>query len=287
MMPPVPTAGAVTRVRCQELSPIPGDFHANVAAIETAILDAFGSGIELLVLPELATSGYYITTGEAGACSLEGNSGAFHRWGALLPRKGVVVVGFVECDGDTLYNSVAVITADGPIAVYRKSHLWDSERDLFRAGSSPAPVVDTPVGRLGILICYDLEFPEMPRNLALRGAEIIVVPTNWPSVSRPKGEHPPEVIQAMAAARASRVAIVCCDRRGNERGKEWTEGSTVVGPDGWRIGRKSDIGILDANLEIASERTRIGPRNDVVMDRRPELYSGMPSSRHGSTIPRA
>ena len=272
MIAPEPTVGTVTRVRCHELAPTAGDFHANMAAIETAILDAFGSGGELLVLPELATSGYYLTTGEAKACALEENSGAFHRWGALLPRKGVVVVGFVESDGDTLYNSVAVITADGPVAVYRKSHLWDSERDLFRAGSRAAPVVDTPVGRLGILICYDLEFPEMPRNLALRGAEIIVVPTNWPLVSRPNGEHPPEIIQAMAAARASRVAIVCCDRRGTERGKEWTEGSAVVGPDGWLTGRKSGTGILDANIQIASDRTRIGPRNDVLMDRRPELY---------------
>ena len=164
------TGGRATQIRCHELAPIAGNFDANVAAIETAIVNAVGSGVELLVLPELATSGYYLTTSEAKACAVEKNSGVFHRWGALLPREAVVVVGFVESEGDAVYNSVAVITANGPIAVYRKTHLWDSELDLFRAGSETAPVVDTPVGRLGILICYDLEFPEMPRSLALRGA---------------------------------------------------------------------------------------------------------------------
>ena len=88
-------------------------------------------------------------------------------------------------------------------------------------------------GRVGVAICYDLEFPEVTRHLALRGADLVAVPTNWPLVPRPDGEHPPEVVIAMAAARVNRVAIACCDRTGTERGVQWTAGATIVGVDGW------------------------------------------------------
>lgn len=102
-------------------------------------------------------------------------------------------------------------------AVYRKTHPWDSEKDVFAAGDVAGGVLQTPAGPLGTLLCYDLEFPEVPRRLALMGAEVLAVPTNWPVVPRPPGEHPPEVVQAMAAARASQVVIACCDRRGKYR----------------------------------------------------------------------
>ena len=71
--------------------------------------------------------------------------------------------------------------ADGVLAVYRKVHLWDRERLVFIPGDEAPPVVDTIAGRVGMVICYDLEFPEMVRGLLLRGAEIVAVPTNCPS----------------------------------------------------------------------------------------------------------
>ncbi len=258
--------------RCHELAPVVGDLEGNVAAIDAAIRDAVASHVRLLVLPELATSGYYLTPHEAQRCAFELTSPHFARWAGMLPPDGVLVTGFLERDGNVLFNSAAVITATGLAAVYRKTHLWDAEADLFRPGDLAPPIVDTPVGRLGLLICYDLEFPEMPRRLALGGADILVVPTNWPLVPRPEGEHPPEVIQAMAAARASAVPILCCDRRGTERANEWTEGTAAVGSDGWPVGRKSDAGILDVTISLSPTRTKIGERNDVFLDRRPELY---------------
>jgi 5-aminopentanamidase len=250
-----------------------GDLDGNVAAIEAALGDAIAAGIRLLVLPELATSGYYLTPKEARACALGLESPHLARWASMLPSDGVLVTGFAERDDDVLYNSAAVITADGVAAVYRKTHLWDAEADLFRPGDLAPPIVDTPAGRLGLLICYDLEFPEMPRRLALAGADLIVVPTNWPLVPKPEGEHPPEVIQAMAAARASAIPVLCCDRRGAERGHPWTEGTAAVGSDGWLAGRKTEAGVLDVDVSLSPARTKIGERNDVFRDRRPELYA--------------
>lgn len=272
-----PRTGALTdrlvRIRCHELAPVIGDQEGNLTAIGNAVRDAMDVGVELLVLPELATSGYFLTRDEARASALRATSNVFSRWASELTARSVLVVGFCELDGQSLYNSAAAVTAEGVLAVYRKTHLWDAENELFTPGDAPPVVLDTPVGRLGTLICYDLEFPEMPRRLALAGAEIIAVPTNWPVVPKPPGEHAPEVVQAMAAARASQVAIACCDRRGEERGETWTRGTAVVGPDGWPLGEKDDDGRLDVAVELRMNRFDIGPRNHVHRDRRPQLYS--------------
>jgi predicted amidohydrolase len=262
------------RVRADELAPLVGDLPHNVALIEAAIRDAAENDVELLVLPELATSGYYLRdVEEARSVGLDRSDPLFERWAALLRPGMVLVVGFCETAGDGMYNSAAVLGAEGVLSVYRKTHLWDAERDIFTAGAERPAVVTTPVGSLGTLICYDLEFPEMPRGLALRGADILAVPTNWPLIPRPHGERAPEVIQAMAAARTSGLAIVCCDRTGDERGGRWTEGSTVISAEGWPVGVKSAARQVDATIELRADRWTVGPRNHLLRDRRPELYS--------------
>lgn len=259
-------------VRCHELAPVIGDHSGNLGAIDSAVRDAMNAGVQLLVLPELATSGYHLSDMEARAAALPVSSEVFEQWTRYLRSDSVAVVGFCETDGRDLYNSVAVLTPGGIASVYRKTHLWDAEKGIFTPGATAGGVTPTPMGLLGVLICYDLEFPEMPRGLALAGAEIIAVPTNWPLVPKPAEEHPPEVVQAMAAARASRVAIACCDRRGEERGERWTQGTTIVSPDGWPCGEKDGEGRLDVIVKLRAARTAIGTRNDVYGDRRPDLY---------------
>lgn len=260
------------RIRCHELAPVIGDHHGNLRAIDEAVVDAMAAGSELLVLPELATSGYHLTAAEVSAAALPAGSEVFERWARFLRPDAVLVVGFAEAAGDAVYNSVAVILERGLLAIYRKTHLWDSEKDIFTAGDVAGGVLDTPVGPLGTLVCYDLEFPEVPRRLALAGAEILAVPTNWPVVPKPPGEHPPEVVQAMAAARASQVVIACCDRRGEERGERWTQGTVVVGTDGWLRGHKDEQGRLDVAVELLERRSALSTRNHVYLDRRPDLY---------------
>lgn len=263
----------VVRVRCDELAPVVGNLQHNQGLIEGAIVTAMADGIQLLILPELATSGYYLRDrAEALTCALASTDEFFRRLSALLKADTVAVVGFCENDGGVLYNAAIVLTAGAVLGVYRKAHLWDAEKELFAAGASTPSVFETPVGRLGVVICYDLEFPEMPRLLAVQGAEMIAVPTNWPMVPTPAGEHPPEVIQAMAAARSSRIPIFCCDRRGTERGNLWTEGSTIIDAEGWRSGTKDSNNRIDADIVIDGEGLTIGPRNHVLADRRPQLY---------------
>ena len=182
--------------------------------------------------------------------------------------------GFCERgDDDRLYNSAAVADATGVLAVYRKLHLWDTEKQVFTPGSTQPPVLDLAGGRLGIVICYDLEFPELTRSMALRGAEMLVVPTNWPLVPRPAGERPPEVVIAMAAARVNRMAIACCDRDGTERGQEWTAGTTIVGADGWVLADAGPDGVATADVDLEWSREKgLGGLAHAFDDRRPEIY---------------
>lgn len=187
-----PNSDRSVRLRCHELAPRIGDLQYNCDLIEDAIRAAMAAHIQLLVLPELATSGYNLTMDEGRSCGLTRDSEVFHQWANLLNPDAVLVVGYCERAGLELYNSAAVITRTGVLLSYRKTHLWDTEKTIFTPGATPPAVLDTPVGRLGVLICYDLEFPEMPRRLALAGADLITVPTNWPYVKRPAGEHPAE-----------------------------------------------------------------------------------------------
>lgn len=268
--------GRDLRVRAEELAPVLGDLAGNLERIADSIRLAVHDGVELLVLPELATSGYYLADrAAAAAVALPADAPVFAEWAGLLDARTTVVVGFCERLDDTIRNSAVVLGSAGVLGVYRKVHLWADEQSLFVPGEVEQPVVETPIGRVGLLVCYDLEFPEVPRGLALRGAEVIAVPTNWPLVDRPAGERAPEVVQAMAAARSSAIPIVCCDRRGDETGLRWTEGTTIVAADGWPVGTKDAANRVDAVLRLDPSASGIGPRNDVLADRRPELYGSL------------
>src|SRR5439155_20180441 len=148
-----------------------------------AVADAVAAGARLIVLPELCTTGYaYESAEEARALGQPASGGALSEWAAEAARGGAVVVGgFAEVDGSgSIYNSAAVVDGSGVLAIYRKTHLWDSELRIFDRGDEAPPVISTAIGMIGVSICYDLFFPELTRALALEGAEVIVAPTNSP-----------------------------------------------------------------------------------------------------------
>jgi len=266
----------MTVIACHQLAPTIADLDSNIALSITTVRDSVAAGDRVIVMPELALSGYMLADiEEARTVAITAGHPVFAEWSRLVaPVDGVVVGGFTEQGDDGLvYNSAAVVDATGVLAVYRKTHLWDKEKLIFTPGAVTAPVVDTPVGRLGILICYDLEFPEMTRSLALRGAELIVVPTNWPREIVPAGERVEEITKAMAAANTNHVAIACCDRSGLERGQEWNEKGTIVDEMGWVVASADEHGVTRADLDLALARDKtVTPLCDSFGDRRPELY---------------
>jgi 5-aminopentanamidase len=269
----------VTRIACQQLAPVIGDLAANRVIALDGIRQAVDGGADVVVLPELITSGYmFESPEEAAAVAIGSGHELLLEWGAEAARADIVLAGgFCERGDDgRLYNSAAVFDRTGLLAVYRKLHLWDREKLLFTAGSAPPPILETRVGRVAVVICYDLEFPELTRSVALAGTQLLVVPTNWPLVPRPQGERPPEALIGMVAARVNRMAVACADRVGPERGQEWTGGTTIVGADGWVAAESRAPGLVsaDVDLELALDKALTDHAHSF-RDRRPELYKAI------------
>jgi predicted amidohydrolase len=268
----------MTRIAAVQLSPVVGDLAGNVDRATAAIRDALAGGAEVVVLPELTTSGYvFASEEEARGLAIDASDPRLAGWAALLGG-AVLVVGFAELGRDgLLYNSAAVLDADGVQAVYRKVHLWDLEKRFFTPGSGQPALVDTRFGRIGLMICFDLEFPEWTRIAALQGTDLLVVPANWPLQPRADGEDVPEVQVAAATARLNHMAVVVADRQGTERGVAWAGGTHVVGADGGiidRVGEGNGIAWADVDLP-ASRDKRQATLVDLLADRRPDLYGAL------------
>ena len=266
---------ALTRIACCQSAPVIGDLIGNTELIASQISAAAAAGAQVIVLPELATSGYMFNNAdEARAVALAADAPDFGTWSAAAGA-AVVIGGFCELGDDgRLYNSAAVIDADGFAACYRKTHLWDREKLIFTAGNARPPVLVTAHGAIAVMICYDLEFPEVTRRAGLDGAELIVAPVNWPLFDRPEGERSGEVITAMSAARTNRVAVAACDRAGTERGQRWTEATSIISPDGWvlaEVGPGEGIAITDIDLGLTHDKS-VTEHVDLFADRRLDLY---------------
>lgn len=275
----------MTVVAAVQLDPVVGDAARNKRTVADGIADAFGRGASIVVVPELATSGYvFRDRDEARSLAVRPDDEVFEEWASLAATAsggdGVVVGGFAELgDEGVVYNSAAVVDPSGVRAIYRKVHLWDHEKEVFTPGDAAPPVVDTPHGRIGVMICFDLEFPEWTRLAGLAGADLLAVPTNWPMVDTPPGERPAEQRIAVAAALVNRMAIACADRFGVERGVEWTQGTAIVSPVGVVVaetGPGRGVALAEIELRVARDK-RLSSLVDLFGDRRPDLYGSLAS----------
>jgi predicted amidohydrolase/dienelactone hydrolase len=263
-----------------------GELDANRKAAAAAVTEAAAARARLVVLPELCDSGYVFgadaakAQAEAGAlASPVHDSDTLRQWHTLAAEHRLVIVGgFCERGADgRLYNSAALVDASGTRAVYRKAHLWDQEKLVFTPGDAPPPVVEVAIGRVAVMICYDLEFPEWVRLAALNQADLIAAPVNWPYAARPKAERPAEVVKAQAAAATNGVFVAVADRCQDERGVSWISGSLIAGPDGYLLAGpvlQDRPAVLTATCDLTTARDKsLDGDNDLLADRRPSLYT--------------
>ena len=270
----------MTVVAVAQLALAVGDPDTNLAAVRAAVAEAARVGAELVVMPELSDSGYVFSDADE-ARSLATPSSTLREWRSLAAAHDLTIAGgFCELGPDgQLFNSAAIVDASGTVAVYRKAHLWDAEKNIFTPGDSAPPVADLPFGRVALMICYDLEFPEWVRLAALSGADLIAAPVNWPASASPAppGERAREVVSAQAAAAANGVFIAVADRCGTERGVDWVGGSVIVGRRGYPAAGPARSGqptVLTAEIDLRQARDkRVTSRNDLFGDRRPDLYT--------------
>ncbi len=277
MTTPDPSSTTTTVAACQLRIDV-DDVEGNRRRVVAAVDDAVARGADLVVLPELVTSGYvFADLAEARERSEPVDGPTVTLLTELSARHEVVLVaGFCErSEGERPFNSLVVLDAGRLSAVYRKTHLWGAEKTMFAAGDALAPVVETRVGVVAAMICYDLEFPEMVRDVALRGAQVVVAPSNWPTNFPPAGERAPEVVKAQAGAAVNRVFVVVSDRVGAERGVEWIGGSLICDVEGYPVAGPAQgeettlLAELDLSRAVAKD---VGPYNHAFGDRRPDLY---------------
>jgi predicted amidohydrolase len=270
------------RIASVQLAPAVGEQESNRSGTLAAIADAASAGAALVVLPELGNSGYaFKDRREAAGLAEPADGPTVTAWMSFAAEHGTVIVGgFCEAGAaGRLHNSVAVVDASGLRAVYRKLHLWDREALVFSPGREPPPVVDTAVGRLGIGICYDIVFPELTRRLAIDGADALVLPTNS-TLPDPPGDPRPDVALAVATAYVNRMWVVIADRCGVERGIRWAGASVIVDHLGRVVagpGEPDSAAILLADGDLTAARDkRWGARNDLLADRRTDVYGTWP-----------
>lgn len=249
-------------------------------------------GAKLVILPECATTGYVFNSREEALPLAENIPGPSTN--ALAKICGElqlhVVVGLLESDGDHLYNAAALIGPQGLLGSYRKAHLPLLGVDRFvDGGSGPFKAFNTPVGKIGLLICYDATFPEASRALALGGAEIIALPTNWPSG---RDKVPAFVVNSRALE--NRVHFLACNRVGTERGFTFIGKSKIADATGETLASADSFEeIVYADLDLAQARTKTTVFTPgqfelhLFEDRRPELYGAVTQPLHAPVpVPR-
>jgi 5-aminopentanamidase len=257
------------RLACVQTDVVHGDPQANLARIAAHAKTLREKGVDLVVFPECAVTGYGARDlDEARAIAI-----APETLDPLAALEVGVLVGTLQREGERVYNVATLFLPDGTRHEYRKTHLPFMGVDRFCSLGDRLAPVDTPWGRLGILVCFDLRFPEAARTLALGGAELILVPTNWPEGAVVSADH-----IALARAAENRVFVATCNRVGEERGFRFCGRSKIVGIDGEILaaaGGDATVLVADLDLALARQKRRIvtpGEYETDVFARRPELY---------------
>lgn len=262
------------RIAAFQTAPVLGRPDHNREGILAAIAAA---DADLAVFPECALTGYAFGSREAAREVAETVPGPTTAAVAALCAKtgGHALFGLLERDGDRMYNTAALVGPGRLVGKYQKAHLLHLGVDRFNdPGDVGLPVFDTPIGRIGVLICFDLSFPEAARVLKLKGAQVLCVPTNWPMEALVSCDHAP-----FARAQENHLHVVCCNRAGEEGGFTFRGSSRILDCDGRALAEAGpDVAVLRAEVDpAAADRNRVVFRAgeyelDRIASRRPELY---------------
>lgn len=276
-------------VSCVQMWPKLGDKKYNLEKMESYIEKTMKEYKEtnLIVFPELCTSGYEGTPEqfqELAETLPDGES--LKRIGALASIYGVhIIYGFPERDpllGDVLYNSAVLINDQGnPLGTYRKVHPFAGEKAWCRAGCE-YPVFDTKIGRIGILICWDTAFPEVARSYALKGADLLVISTNWEDpyekewdISKINSHEEDWDLITRARAFDNTLHLVASNRIGDD-GKtlSFFGRSKIIDPVGREIValNSRESGVISAKIDLSLTVKKRNEYYTFFRDRRPDTY---------------
>ncbi len=230
---------------------------------------------ELVLMPELCISGYAFQSKEEAFQLAEERGGLTEQlWHQLAQKYDIVIAGGIaEKEGETLYNSLVVLAPEGEIARYRKIHLFDKEKLFFQQGEELITFSVKGV-RVGLMICYDGWFPELPRALALQGVDLILASGCWIGTPREE-QYTPAITMHLAHCYYSNIYMACAVRTGSERGLQFTGQSVLLSPFGL-LGEPASAfedSVLTSTLSTALARQKsLTSQAHIFEDRRPEIY---------------
>jgi predicted amidohydrolase len=268
-----------------QIEVVQGDVAGNVARCVASVDEAAAKGARMLVLPECAITGYAFEDAEAAQrAAVEVEGAALDSLRMRCAELGVYcVVGLIERVGVEIANAAVLFDDRGELAgMYRKAHLPCLGVDRFAmSGDLPPPVIETAIGRIGINICYDIRFAESARVTALKGADVIAHPANWPSEAAILGQH-----FVIVRAAENRVFVAAANRGDSEGGIEFAGLSQIVDPTG-QVRAKADRepAVLVTDVDVVAARSKRTVRRpgayetDIFADRRPELYGDLVAPR--------
>jgi predicted amidohydrolase len=258
------------------------DATHNLDAMEKHLLATTRNGVQLTVFPECTITGYCFESLEEAIEVAEPIDGpSISRMTQLCEQHSTrVIFGFLELDNDAseprVFNSLAYLGPQGLLGTYRKVHLPFLGIDRFTTpGDRQFDVVESPEINIGMNICYDCSFPEGSRVLAIQGADLIALPTNWPPTSGLTADIIPN-----ARALENHVYFMSVNRIGSERGFEFIGKSKICDPGGNNLAfaNHANEEILYAEIDVAfareKHRVAIPGKHEVhrMKDRRPDIY---------------
>lgn len=253
-----------------QFEPAWGVKDANFKKIESLCRNA---KLDLLVLPELSTTGYlFLSKKELSSHAEEFPGGETSSFLQELSIKtgGFVVAGVAEKDEGIFYNSAVLFGRKGHMGTYRKVHLFSTEKKVFEPGNLGFPVFDIGVAKVGMMVCFDWIFPEAARTLALSGADIIAHPSNLVMPYCPDA--------ASTRALENNVFYLLSNRTGEERRKtlhlKFIGSSRIIGTKGEVLSSADkEERLLSCKIDPQKARIkRITPQNDLFSDRRSDQY---------------
>lgn len=253
----------------------------NLNKILQLIHEAAGLGAKVLVFPECTLTGYALSAEEANEYAEPIPGPTTSSISEICHERDIfVAIGLIErFQYNLLFNSAVLIGSSGVIGCYRKTHLpyLGVDRYLAQGGSIPQPI-DTNVGTFGMLICYDLRFPEPIRVLSLGGAQVVLVSTAWPAAA---SLYPEFMAQTRSAENS--IYLVAANRVGEERGTRYLGRSVITDPNGDLLveggSDTEEILLAEIDPQRSLEKKRVfipGEYElDLFNDRRPELYGAL------------
>ncbi|RJS89100.1 hydratase [Candidatus Bathyarchaeota archaeon] len=271
---------SLVRVACCQLEPRVGCKEENVEKTLRFVEEAVKEGAEVVVLPELANTGYvFETRREAFGLSEPVPEGpTTEAWEETAKEHGIyIAAGIAEREGHSLYNTGVLLGPEGYLGKYRKLHLWYREKLFFEPGDLGLPVFNTEIGRLAMMICYDMWFPEVARIYAVQGVDLLLNITNWVAAREPRGEERVTMAICMGQSHVNSVFMAAADRVGVERGQAFLGHSLITAPTGLPIAGpasrdREEIIIAECNLSEARKAKRKTRLNFTMLDRRIDIY---------------